>query len=117
LLPNLSISFNPPYPYSNILYLTYPFLTPTTSLQQPVHISSSTRQQDSPHDPVHPTTPIPSPPPSPPTTHAISTSVLSSIPFDPTSAITSLQTSVQSLIDAQIVTHQCLEEHSFLIWQ
>jgi len=126
--PDQTISFNPPYPYSNILYLTHPFLNPPTSPlhpsfphpltsasspQQLIHTSSSTHQQASLHDHVHPQTPIP----SPPTTQAISTSVSSPLPFDPASVITNLQTSVQSLINAQTITHQRLEEHSLLVQQ
>jgi len=131
-LPDLSISFNSPYPYFNILYLTYPLLTPPTSPlqpslphqitlasspQQPINTSSPTHQLDSHLDPVHPTTPIPSPPTYPPTAQAIPTSITSPLPFYPASAITCLQTSVQSLIDAQTVTHQRLEQHFFLIQQ
>jgi len=129
-LPDMTVSIHPSYPYSNIFFLTYPLPTPQTSPLQPllprpltppspphhsIPISTFTHQQALRLDPVYPTTPIPSPPPFPPITQAIFTSVTSPLPFDPVSAITGLQTSVQSLIDAQTVTHQRLEQHSLLI--
>jgi len=120
----MTVSIHPPYPYSNVFFLTYLLLTPPTSPLQPpllqpptppspphhsIPISTPTLQPDSHLEPTHPTTPIPSPPSSPPTTQAISAFVTSPLPFDPVFAITGLQTSVQSLIDAQTVTHQRLE--------
>jgi len=130
----MSVSIHPPYPYKNVFFLTYPFPTLPTSPLQPlllrpptppsspqhyisISISIPTLQPDSHLESTRPTTPIPSPPSSSPITQAISTSVTSPLPFDPVSAITGLQTSVQSLIDAQTVTHQRLEQHSLLIQQ
>jgi len=128
----MTVVIHPPYPYQNVLFLTYPFPTSTTSSLQPpllqpptppsppqqsILLLTPTLHPDSHLTPAHPITPITSPPPSPPTTQAISTSITSPLPFDPVSAITGLQTSVQSLIDAQTVTHQRLEKHSLLIQQ